>query len=221
MEESCTEASWKVGVTVASKLEGKEKWHKAGVCYEIQRLLGTEEWGAPLPGSRTASSGGFLLSRESQNFRSPRGQPNWDLCLPCTARLMSPHPLHLYNRVGTVTARNVARHYSIYPEQIPKRYLLCVKISQGVHSSRSALRQGDPGNNKKLLSQHLRELRAGSQDLGPPGELGVERSDWRGPKTLPLVCPAESGGATLRKHTYIESECRYDFSRSSSCRVCM
>ena len=165
--------------------------------------------------------GGFLLSRDSQNFRSPRGQSNWGLCLPCTARLMSPRPLHLYNPVGTVTARKVARHYSIYPEQIPRRHLLRVKISQGVHSSRSALRPGDLGNNKKLLSQHLRELRAGSQDLGPPGELGVERSGWRGPKTLPLVCPGKSRGATMRKHTYIESECRYDISTSSSCHVCM
>lgn len=164
--------------------------------------------------------GGFLLSRDSQNFRSPRGQSNWGLCLPCTARLMSPRPLHLYNPVGTVTARKVARHYSIYPEQIPRRHVRYVKIFRECvpHAGHSP---GDPGNNKKLLSQHLWELGAGSQDLGPPGELGVERSGWRGPKTLPLVCPGKSRGATMRKHTYIESECRYDISTSSSCHVCM
>lgn len=43
--------------TVATKLEGKEMWYKAGVCYEMQRLLGTEERGAPLPGSHTTYPG--------------------------------------------------------------------------------------------------------------------------------------------------------------------
>lgn len=73
MEESCTEASWKVGVTVASKLEGKEKWHKAGVCYEMQSLVGTEERGAPLPGSRTASSGGISALPGQPEFPLSQG----------------------------------------------------------------------------------------------------------------------------------------------------